>query len=77
MTDHYICYDLISLIQFLGRKNIPTQAQILQCYTIFCWATRFYLPINLIILDGRSKNIFMLIGEGIEVEIKPNGEWLK
>mgnify|MGYP006172161497 FL=1 len=42
-----------------------------------CWATRFYLPINLIRLDERTKNIFMLIGEGIEIEIKPNGQWIK
>ncbi|MDB9416947.1 DUF6888 family protein [Microcystis aeruginosa] len=40
-------------------------------------ATRFYLPINLIRLDDRTKNIFMLIGEGIEIEIKPNGQWIK
>nr|WP_293065146.1 hypothetical protein [Okeania sp. SIO2B3] len=27
-------------------------------------------------LDERSQNIFMLIGEDIEIEIKPSGEWL-
>ncbi|WP_416338821.1 DUF6888 family protein [Microcystis aeruginosa] len=59
------------------EPNIPTLAQLLQCYTLSCWATRFYLPINLIRLDDRTKNIFMLIGEGIEIEIKPNGQWIK
>ncbi|MFM7791547.1 MAG: DUF6888 family protein [Microcystis panniformis] len=28
-------------------------------------------------MDERTKNIFMLIGEGIEIEIKPNGQWIK
>ncbi|NET44643.1 MAG: hypothetical protein F6K15_23400 [Okeania sp. SIO2B3] len=55
---------------------MPTQAQLLQCYILSCWVTRFYLPINLIRLDERSQNIFMLIGEDIEIEIKPSGEWL-
>jgi len=69
---------IISVIRsVLGGKNIPTLAQLLQCYTLSCWATRFYLPINLIRLDERTKNIFMLIGEGIEIEIKPNGQWIK
>ena len=69
---------IISVIRsVLGGKNIPTLAQLLQCYTLSCWATRFYLPINLIRLDDRTKNIFMLIGEGIEIEIKPNGQWIK
>ncbi|WP_445228432.1 DUF6888 family protein [Cyanothece sp. BG0011] len=56
---------------------MPTQAQLLQCYTLSCWATRFYLPVNLIRFDERSQNVFMLIGEDIEIEIKPNGEWIK
>ncbi|WP_375339896.1 hypothetical protein [Okeania sp. KiyG1] len=30
-----------------GEKIIPTQAQLLQCYILSCWVTRFYLPINL------------------------------
>ena len=69
---------IISVIRsVLGGKNIPTLAQLLQCYTLSSWATRFYLPINLIRLDERTKNIFMLIGEGIEIEIKPNGQWIK
>ncbi|MGD1702147.1 hypothetical protein [Dapis sp. BLCC M229] len=28
-----------------------------------CWGTKFYLPINLIILDDNSKNTLMLIGK--------------
>ena len=60
-----------------GGQNIPTRAQLLQYYILSCWATRFYLPINLIRFDERTGNIFMLVGEEIEIEIKPNGEWIK
>ena len=59
-----------------GGQTIPTQAQLLQCYTLSCWATRCYLPINLIRFDERTQNIFMLIGKDIEIEIQPNGEWI-
>ena len=60
-----------------GGNNIPTQEQLLQCYTLSCWGTRLYLPINLIRFDQGTGNVFMLIGEEIEIEIKPNGEWIK
>jgi len=60
-----------------GGQTIPTQAQLLQCYTLSCWATRCYLPINLIRFDERTGNIFLLISEEIEIDIKPNGKWIK
>lgn len=68
---------LVHLSGFERIKTIPTSAQLLQCYTLSCWATRFYLPINLVRLDERSENIFMLIGENIEIEINSQGEWSK
>jgi hypothetical protein len=34
-----------------------------------------YLPINLVRFDERTKNVFMLIGEEIEIEIAADGEW--
>jgi hypothetical protein len=34
-----------------------------------------YLPINLVRFDERTKNVFMLIGEEIEIEIGADGEW--
>jgi hypothetical protein len=34
-----------------------------------------YLPINLVRFDERTKNVFMLIGEEIEIEISADGEW--
>ncbi|MGB3205604.1 MAG: hypothetical protein WBB28_11495 [Crinalium sp.] len=49
----------------------------MQCYIISSWATNLYLPINLVRLDRRTGNVFILVGEEIEIEIKPNGEWIK
>ena len=74
---HYYCVIINITCSVFGGKIIPTQAQLLQCYILSSWVARFYLPINLIRLDERSQNIFMLIGEDIEIEIKPNGEWIK
>lgn len=34
-----------------------------------------YLPVYLIRLDKRTGNVVLLIGEEIEIEIKPNGGW--
>lgn len=63
---------------------IPIAAQTLQCFILSYWATKMlsywatkmYLPINLIRLDERSENVFLLIGEDIEIEIQPSGEWI-
>ncbi|MGL5926466.1 DUF6888 family protein [Chroococcidiopsis sp.] len=48
---------------------MPTTAKTLRCYILSCWATRMYLPVNLVCFDARNKNIFMLIGEENEIEI--------
>jgi hypothetical protein len=34
-----------------------------------------YISINLVRLDERTKNVFLLAGDEIEIEIFPNGEW--
>jgi hypothetical protein len=34
-----------------------------------------YLPINLIRIDERTGNIFILAGEENIIEIYPNGKW--
>ncbi|WP_422614683.1 DUF6888 family protein [Merismopedia glauca] len=54
---------------------IPTTAQTWRCFVLSSWATRMYLPINLVRFDSRTSNVFMLIGEEIEIEIDPNGDW--
>jgi len=49
----------------------------LQCFILGYWLTEMYVPINLIRLDKRTGNIFMLAGEEIEIEIEPSGEWIR
>jgi hypothetical protein len=34
-----------------------------------------YLSVDLVRLDKRTGNVVLLIGEEIEIEIKPNGRW--
>ncbi|WP_407640457.1 DUF6888 family protein [Aliterella atlantica] len=36
-----------------------------------------YLPINFVRFDDRTNNMFMLIGEEVEIEIDPLGEWIE
>lgn len=55
-------------------QAIPTTAQIWQTFVLCCQATKFYRSVNLVRLDERTGNVFILVGEEIEIEIKPNGE---
>ncbi|MFB2937014.1 hypothetical protein ACE1B6_17335 [Aerosakkonemataceae cyanobacterium BLCC-F154] len=54
---------------------MPTNEQILSCFTLSCWATKMYLPIYLIRFDERTGDVFFLAGEETEISIYPNGEW--
>ncbi len=46
------------------------RSQYFQCVNI----TRFLIPINLIRLDKRTGNIYILAGNEIQIEILPNGK---
>ncbi|MFM9267370.1 DUF6888 family protein [Tychonema sp. BBK16] len=58
-------------------QDIPTTAQIWQTFVICCWATKLYRSVNLVRIDERTRNVFILVGEEIEIEIKPDGEWIE
>ncbi|WP_071593275.1 DUF6888 family protein [Kamptonema formosum] len=60
-----------------GGSIIPTAAQLWQCFVLCSWATKMYLPVNLVRIDERTGNVFILIGEEMEIEIDPNGEWIE
>ncbi len=60
-----------------GGVIIPTAAQLWQCFVLCCWGTKMYLPVNLVRIDDRTGNVFILIGEEMEIEIDPNGEWIE
>jgi hypothetical protein len=55
-------------------QAIPTTAQIWQTFVLCCWATKLYRSVHLVRIDERTRNVFILVGEEIEIEIKPDGE---
>ncbi|MFM8296516.1 MAG: DUF6888 family protein [Microcystaceae cyanobacterium] len=59
----------------LGGSLIPTSAQQLTCFILTYWLTKLYLPIYLIRIDERTKDVFLLAGEESEIVIFPNGKW--
>ncbi|MEX0270716.1 hypothetical protein AB3R30_16350 [Leptolyngbyaceae cyanobacterium UHCC 1019] len=60
-----------------GDEDIPTQAQVFQCFTLCCWLTRLYTPIQLVRLDQRNATVYILAGEDLEFEIQPDGRWME
>lgn len=58
-------------------EAIPTTAQIWQTFVLCCLATKLYRSVNLVRTDERTRNVFILVGEEIEIEIKPDGEWIE
>ncbi|WP_432760592.1 DUF6888 family protein [Microcystis aeruginosa] len=46
---------------------MPTAAQQLTCFILSYWATKMYLPVNIVRIDERTGNIFFLAGEEQEI----------
>ncbi|WP_419185138.1 DUF6888 family protein [Microcystis aeruginosa] len=40
-------------------KPIPTAAQQLTCFILSYWATKMYLPVNIVRIDERTGNIWL------------------
>ncbi len=57
--------------------TIPTSAQLLECYLVCSEATKMYQSVNLVRLDERTGNLFILIGDDIEIVIGSNGKWIE
>ncbi|MGV0027788.1 DUF6888 family protein [Phormidesmis priestleyi] len=53
---------------------MPTVEQCVSCTQVCQDLTRFYVPIALVRFDRRTKNLFVLGGEAIEIEIRPDGK---
>ncbi|MGF1478824.1 MAG: hypothetical protein ACFB4I_04970 [Cyanophyceae cyanobacterium] len=47
----------------------------LTCFILSYWATKMYLPINLVRVDERTDEVFFLAGEETESLIFPDGQW--
>ena len=55
------------------NKKMPTQFQLLVLFQHSLFLTDAYISIHLVRVDERSKNVVILAGEEIEIEINPNG----
>lgn len=53
---------------------MPTKIQAIRCFMMCQRITQMYLPIYLVRLDERTKDIFILAGEELQVLIDENGE---
>lgn len=54
---------------------MPTVEQLKTLFILSFWATKMYLPVFLVRIDERTKNIVILAGEETEIIIYPNGKW--
>ncbi len=55
--------------------GLPTAEQLKTCFVLSASITSMYRAINLIRIDERTKVIYFLAGEEIELVILENGEW--
>lgn len=52
----------------------PTQEQLRESYRVCSNLTNMYLPIQLVRLDQRSEEVYILAGRELEFLIRPNGK---
>jgi Iap family predicted aminopeptidase len=53
----------------------PTIEQCLSCVQVCRDLTSLYIPIYLVRLDERDRQLIILAGEELQVTITPNGKW--
>ena len=54
---------------------MPTVEQLKTLFILIFWATKMYLPVFLVRIDERTKNIVILAGQENEIIIYLNGKW--
>ncbi|MGV0027432.1 DUF6888 family protein [Phormidesmis priestleyi] len=59
----------------MSRPQYPTSRQEARCFILCQNLTTMFVPINVVRLDERQGDVFMLAGEEIEIIISPDGEW--
>jgi hypothetical protein len=52
----------------------PTDEQVRELYRICINLTQMYVSINLVRLDQRTSEIFILAGDELQITIYPNGK---
>jgi hypothetical protein len=63
------------MVMGLRRSIIPTTQQMVMGFILCQSLTNFYLSVDLIRLDQRTRNVVILAGEEIQIAIYPNGRW--
>ncbi|MEH2397978.1 DUF6888 family protein [Nostoc sp.] len=58
-----------------NNLNMPTVEQLKTLFILSFWATKMYLPVFLVRIDERRKNIVILAGEENEIIIYLDGKW--
>jgi hypothetical protein len=54
---------------------MPTAEQGIRCILLCQYLTGKFIPINVVRMDERTKNLFILAGDTIEIEVFRNGLW--
>jgi hypothetical protein len=54
---------------------LPTTDQAISCTQLIQNLTAMFAPIYLVRLDERTRNLFILAGDSIEIAIQTNGRW--
>jgi hypothetical protein len=54
---------------------MPTDEQGVRCIILCQYLTGKFLPIAIVRMDERTKNLFILAGDSIEIEVYRNGLW--
>jgi len=52
----------------------PTPEQFRECYRVCSELTHMFLSVHLVRLDQRTREVYILAGDGLEVLISPNGK---
>jgi hypothetical protein len=59
----------------MNRPLYPTSRQEAICFILCQNLTAMFVPINIVRLDERQGDVFILAGEGIVIVITRDGEW--
>ncbi|MCY7322971.1 MAG: hypothetical protein LH660_14510 [Phormidesmis sp. CAN_BIN36] len=59
----------------MRRPLYPTSKQEARCFILCQNLTAMFVPVNIIRLDERQGEVFILAGEEIVVVVSRNGEW--
>ncbi len=57
----------------LEQMEQPTPEQLTECFRICSELTKMYIPIQLVRLDRRTSEVYILAGDNLQVLVRANG----